>query len=65
MNVAMLVVVATGGYHDGAVYQWERDDSIMDEEVYPVIYVATRGSYSCTCKFNEVTVKLNFTVSGG
>lgn len=53
------------GYHGSTSYQWIRGDQTLTEETYPVIYVSQRGNYVCVCNFKEVTVKLNFNVSGG
>ena len=64
----MLIAVMMGGFHSITAYQWSNDDRELPDEIFPVVYVTSRGKYVCTCTILgdcEVIVKLNFNVSGG
>ena len=63
-NVALLVAVVTGGYHVVSTYQWTSERKVMEEEMYPVLYVTEKGTYKCTISTNpRIKVELEFTVS--
>lgn len=64
----MLLSVVLGGFHASTTYQWSKDDMELSDEIFPVIYVTSRGKYVCTCVISadcDVTVTLCFNVSGG
>lgn len=46
-----MVCIALNGFHGKAKYQWYKDNTTMDAEEFPVIYVALSATYFC-----EVTV---------
>lgn len=46
-RVVLLACVVTDGHHSLATYQWVHEGIPMDEEEYPIIYVAKQGKFSC------------------
>ena len=63
IDVALLVAVATGGYHV-STYQWAGERGPLEEEIYPLLYVTDRGVFKCTITTNPgIKVELEFTVS--
>ena len=66
IRIAVLVAIVTEGFHSQTCYQWSSSDKgDLQGEIYPVVYVTQRGSYTCTCSIAaEVVLTLNFTVKG-
>ena len=63
-DVALLVAVATGGYHGVSTYQWAGERGPLEEEIYPLLYVTDKGVFKCTITTNPgIKVELEFTVS--
>ena len=65
-RIAVLVTIVTGGFHSQTRYQWSSsDEGDLQGEIYPVVYVTRRCSYTCTCSIAaEVVLTLSFTVEG-
>ena len=63
-GVALLISLVTGGYHSSTSYKWSKDGSYLADEIFPIIYVCTKGMYTCTCTFGSVEVKTTFKVHG-
>ena len=60
----MMVAVVTGGYHGISSYQWAYEEQIMEEEIFPFIYVTEPGTYKCSiCICPKIFVGLKFTVA--
>ena len=66
-NITMLVAVVTGGFHSVAKYSWAKDNIPLEEDVYPVIYAASVGEYTCSIDMDKYGVffKLSFSVTNG
>jgi len=62
--VALLMCIAVGGYHSVASYQWSKDGLEMEEEVYPLIYTAAAGKYSCNVTTAGMSMEHHFEVTG-
>lgn len=65
-GIAVLVVVVTG-YHNKTRYQWSDESGDLCDEIFPVIYVTRRSTYTCTCVIADfgVSAKLTFKVKEG
>ena len=67
-GVALLVAVATGGFHPVSLYLWCADGVRLVEEKFPLMYATMRGEYVCeiTTKNGDIQVghKLTFIVGG-
>lgn len=62
----MLVTIVTGGYHNRAQYQWSRSsDGDLAGEIFSILYVDRRGSYSCNCNIDGISLKITFNVREG
>ena len=60
----MLAYVALNGSHCLSKYQWYQDESIIQDEVFPVIYVTQCGIYKCKLSFFDIHVhELEFVLS--
>lgn len=61
-RIGILAVVVKGGYHCIAKYQWQYNDIDMKQEIYPVLYAAKTGSYSCMVTLYSGTFTFNFRI---
>ena len=65
-GIGVLAYVALNGSHCLSKYQWYQDESIIQDEVFPVIYVTQCGIYKCKLSFFDIHVhELEFVLSEG
>ena len=62
--VALLMCVAVDGYHSLTSYQWRKDGENILNEIYPLFYATTIGSYDCFVSAMSQTAKCSFEVKG-
>lgn len=59
--MAVMVAVVTGGFHGISSYQWTHNEQIMEEDIFPVIYVTEPGIYKCSIYIDPtIAVGLKF-----
>ena len=64
--MAMLVALVTGGYHSYITYTWSVEDNCLVDEIFPVSYVTSRGTYKCTLVLaDSVKIETRFQVKEG
>lgn len=64
-RIALLSVVVLRGYHSLTKYQWKQNGVCLKNEVYPIIYAESRGSYTCEIVVSgESIATFSFTISG-
>ncbi len=47
-HIGLLACVTMNGYHSGVVYEWSKDCAVLDDEIFPMVYVEAPGKYTCT-----------------
>lgn len=63
-RVAMMACISKAGYHSVSVYQWYKDENILQHETYPVVYVQACGVYKCVEKFEDAKKTCVFKIEG-
>lgn len=63
-RVGILAVVAKGGYHSIARYEWEYNGAVAKKELYPILYATQCGCYSCSVKIYQQSFTFSFIVEG-
>ena len=63
-DVAVMVAIVTGGYHGISSYQWAQEEQVIENEVFPIIYVTEPGMYKCSVCIQPkmIVVDLKFAV---
>ena len=63
-DVAVMVAIVTGGCHGISSYQWAHVEQVIENEVFPIIYVTEPGTYKCSvCIQPKIVVDLKFAVA--